>query len=239
MWATRGAALSAPGPLVCHTHVGRASDQLRCCCCCCLAFGHFARPDQGHPPSRRAKPRNQTMEWVGHVQHRSVHPGTLHAHGRHGTPRARARPWREGGANTGGLFSLPLFFFCASTRVGTAVTAVPTSKNTEAGRLSPPTFCWCAAGLLVIGPQLFKMKFLTFLYLNHNGLTFVPPEICELRSLTLVDLSHNKLRYRCRAQPRDRFATQHTHQPRPAPVHPGTPARNPNVAASRSALTGC
>jgi len=49
-------------------------------------------------------------------------------------------------------------------------------------------------GLLVIGPQLFKMKFLTFLYLNHNGLTFVPPEICELRSLTLVDLSHNKLR---------------------------------------------
>jgi len=152
--------------------------------------------------------------------------------------RVRALGGRAGQTQAG--FSLShSFFFVHRRGLARRWTAVPTSKNTEAGRLSPPTFCWCAAGLLVIGPQLFKMKFLTFLYLNHNGLTFVPPEICELRSLTLVDLSHNKLRYRCRAQPRDRFATQHTHQPRPAPVHPGTPARNPNVAASRPALTGC
>eukprot|EP00039_Didymoeca_costata_P028332 m.20699 g.20699 ORF g.20699 m.20699 type:complete len:499 (-) comp6925_c0_seq1:1439-2935(-) len=49
-------------------------------------------------------------------------------------------------------------------------------------------------GLLVVNPDVFKLKFLTFIYLNHNNLSFIPPEICELESLTLLDLSHNKLR---------------------------------------------
>ena len=41
--------------------------------------------------------------------------------------------------------------------------------------------------------ELFKLKFLTFIYLNQNNLRYVPPQIGELTELTLIDLSHNKL----------------------------------------------
>eukprot|EP00041_Stephanoeca_diplocostata_P015550 m.297136 g.297136 ORF g.297136 m.297136 type:complete len:513 (-) comp20076_c0_seq1:197-1735(-) len=51
-----------------------------------------------------------------------------------------------------------------------------------------------AVGLHILTPPLFKMEFLTCLYLNQNNLSFVPHQISNLASLELVDLSHNKLR---------------------------------------------
>ncbi|KAH6560185.1 hypothetical protein BASA60_000384 [Batrachochytrium salamandrivorans] len=50
-------------------------------------------------------------------------------------------------------------------------------------------------GMLIhnISKELFRYKFITTLYLNHNNLMSIPPEIANLRALTLLNLSGNKL----------------------------------------------
>lgn len=44
-----------------------------------------------------------------------------------------------------------------------------------------------------ISQSLFKLDYLTTLYINHNQLTTIPPEISRLRSLILLDISGNQL----------------------------------------------
>ncbi|EGF83374.1 hypothetical protein BATDEDRAFT_9186 [Batrachochytrium dendrobatidis JAM81] len=44
-----------------------------------------------------------------------------------------------------------------------------------------------------LSKELFRYRFITSLYLNHNNLTTIPPEIANLRFLILLDLSGNKL----------------------------------------------
>ncbi|KAJ3185823.1 Glucose-repressible alcohol dehydrogenase transcriptional effector [Gaertneriomyces sp. JEL0708] len=47
--------------------------------------------------------------------------------------------------------------------------------------------------LLRINKSVFKFKFLTALFLNHNALSVIPPEIKQLTCLSLLDLSGNRL----------------------------------------------
>ncbi|CAE6533041.1 unnamed protein product [Rhizoctonia solani] len=44
-----------------------------------------------------------------------------------------------------------------------------------------------------IAQSLFKLDYLTTLYINHNQLTTIPPEISRLRHLILLDISGNQL----------------------------------------------
>lgn len=53
----------------------------------------------------------------------------------------------------------------------------------------------CAAvGLHALSPSLFKMQFLTSLFLNKNNIATIPAGISQLVHLENLDLSHNKLR---------------------------------------------
>ncbi|XP_041364151.1 CCR4-NOT transcription complex subunit 6-like isoform X2 [Gigantopelta aegis] len=45
-----------------------------------------------------------------------------------------------------------------------------------------------------LGPELWKLRHLTSLYLNDNNLSHLPADICKLNHLTYLDLSSNKLR---------------------------------------------
>lgn len=44
-----------------------------------------------------------------------------------------------------------------------------------------------------LSPSLFKLSYLTTLYINHNNLTSIPPAIAQLRNLIHLDLSSNQL----------------------------------------------
>ncbi|KAG9050742.1 Glucose-repressible alcohol dehydrogenase transcriptional effector [Tulasnella sp. UAMH 9824] len=44
-----------------------------------------------------------------------------------------------------------------------------------------------------LSPSLFKLTYLTTLYINHNNLTSIPPAIAQLRNLIHLDLSSNQI----------------------------------------------
>lgn len=44
-----------------------------------------------------------------------------------------------------------------------------------------------------LSSSLFKLTYLTTLYINHNNLTSIPPAIAQLRNLTYLDLSSNQI----------------------------------------------
>lgn len=47
--------------------------------------------------------------------------------------------------------------------------------------------------ILTLSPALFRMTFLTHLYLDHNRIDDLPPDIDRLSNLEVLDLSYNKL----------------------------------------------
>ncbi|KAK9879017.1 hypothetical protein WA026_003830 [Henosepilachna vigintioctopunctata] len=71
---------------------------------------------------------------------------------------------------------------------------IMSAEDQAAGKKSSWTELEITGTIRSLSPNLFKMSFLTALFLKNNSLQRLPADICHLINLRTLDLSGNKLR---------------------------------------------